>query len=310
MSQPTKRLGRGLSSLISSDFVAERSGAVEPEPPARPAPPVQSTASGRPQLASIRLSEIRVNPHQPRKRFDEAALQGLALSLRERGALQPVVVRRGEVGYELVAGERRFRAAHIAGLTEIPAIIRQVSDEDMLELALIENVQRVDLNPVERARGYALLHDRHKLTHEQIAQKMGEDRVTVTNFLRLLQLPGPIIEQVEAGELGAGHARVLLALKDPSVQIKIAVAICREGWSVRKAEAEVSRLTKGASADAGKEKDKRPNVSDLEQRMSASLGTRVSIREGRRRHTGKLVIEYFSLDDFERITERLGIAAD
>jgi ParB family chromosome partitioning protein len=259
---------------------------------------------------SIKLTEIRVNPQQPRKLFDDGALQGLAQSLRERGALQPIIVRRAEVGYELVAGERRYRAAKMAELAEIPAVIRQVSDEDMLELALIENIQRADLNPLERARGYALLHDRYKFTHEQIAQKMGEDRATVTNFMRLLQLPEPILDLVENGLLGAGHARVLLGIKDAGQQIKLAETICREGWSVRNAEAEVSRLQKGRAKPAESATQPKANVADLEQRLSASLGTKVSIREGRRRHSGKLVIEYFSLDDFERITQRLGLAAD
>jgi ParB family chromosome partitioning protein len=313
MTNQPKRLGRGLSSLISTDFSREKLDSAAPPPqtidtaaPQSPAAPVAS----RPTLLTLKLSEIRQNPLQPRKHFDEAALHGLAQSLRERGALQPIVVRRAEVGYELVAGERRFRASKLADLNEITAIVRNVSDEEMLELALIENIQRADLNPLERARGYLLLHDKYGLTHEEIAAKMGEDRASVTNFMRLLQLSEPVLELIGANLLGLGHARALVAIKDTAQQIKLADKICKEGWSVRKTETIIAGLHRGGGGGATVSLARKPNVEDLEQRLGASLGTRVTIREGRRRHSGRLVIEYYTLDDFERITQRLGLSGD
>jgi len=244
---------------------------------------------------------------QPRKDFDESAMQALAASLRERGAIQPVVVRPAAGGFELVAGERRLRAAAMAGLTELPAIVRSASDTDMLELALIENIQRADLNPVERAKAYKALQDKHGLSHEQIASRMGEDRATVTNHIRLLSLDEPTLDLVAKGVLTMGHARAILGIENNQMRSSLVARIQSAGLSVRQTEAAVAKLRKAGPLAAAVEPQTRPPVKDLERRLSGSLGTRVQIREGRRRHTGKIIVEYYSIDDFERIMLRLGI---
>lgn len=322
MSTQPKRLGRGLSSLISADIQRENipQSPVGIKPADGASPSTESTVpSGQasqvprqgPQLELIPVDSIRTNPAQPRKNFDEAAIDGLARSLKDRGALQPIVVRRSGAGFELVAGERRLRAARKAGLKEMPAVIRAVGDAEMLELALIENIQRADLGAVERARAYKALADRNGLTHEQIAEKMGEDRVTVTNYLRLLALAPAVLDQIEDNSLNMGHARALLGLSDARKQVELAERAVKDGWSVRRVEAEVRRLTEAAKKGGGKAPEAvRPAVADAARRLTEALGTRVEVREGRRRHTGRLVIEYYSLDDFERITQRLGLTSE
>jgi ParB family chromosome partitioning protein len=226
-----------------------------------------------------------------------------------RGTLQPVVVRPSEGGYELIAGERRLRAARLAGLGEIPAIIRSVPDNELLELALIENIHRQDLNPIERARAYRALQQTHGLSHEQIAERVGEDRATATNYLRLLTLPEAVQQMVAAGELSAGHAKAILGLADAPTQEELAQRVRRQNWSVRRLEAAVAAAKKGDGGTAAT-RQARPAVADIEQRLSTILGTRVQIHEGRRRHTGRVVIEYYTLDDFQRITERLGVTEE
>lgn len=314
MSAQQKRLGRGLSSLISTDIHREN---IPPSPVGMDASPEsiaaiktsESAAKPSPQLQLVSVDSIRTNPAQPRKIFDEAAIDGLAKSLKDRGALQPIVVRRSGSGFELVAGERRLRAARKAGLKEMPAVIRAVGDAEMLELALIENIQRADLGAVERARAYKALADRNGLTHEQIAEKMGEDRATVTNYLRLLSLAPAVLERIEDNSLNMGHARALLGLSDARKQVELAERAVNEGWSVRRVETEVRRLVEAAKQGGRKEPEAvRPAAADAARRLTEALGTRVEVREGRRRHTGRLVIEYYSLDDFERITQRLGLS--
>lgn len=316
MSAQPKRLGRGLSSLISTDIQREN---IPPSPIGIDSQAEQKAETGpsgpatRPaqQLQMVPVESIRTNPSQPRKVFDEAAIEGLSRSLKDRGALQPIVVRRSGSGFELVAGERRLRAARKAGLNEMPAVIRAVGDAEMLELALIENIQRADLGAVERARAYKALADRNGLTHEQIAEKMGEDRATVTNYLRLLSLAPAVLERIEDNSLNMGHARALLGLSDPRRQVELAERAAKEGWSVRRVETEVRRLVDAAKQGGRKEPELvRPAAADAARRLTEALGTRVEVREGRRRHTGRLVIEYYSLDDFERITQRLGLSSE
>ncbi len=318
-SKSPRRLGRGLSSLISTELTQPQpiSPPVAPpvpelrSSPPGPASPVIPDASRPPvaaqgvRLAQIPVASVRANPLQPRRVFDEARLAELAESLRSRGALQPIVVRPAEGGYELVAGERRLRASRLAGLKEIPAVIRTVADDQLLELALIENIQRADLNPVERARGYKQLADKYGLTHDQVAERMGEDRATVTNYIRLLGLGDDLLDLVSAGALSTGHAKALLGIGDISSRKSLAIRAAEEGWSVRRIEFEAAKAKK---PDAfGGSPAKRPAVVDLEERLRAELGSRVHIKEGRKRHTGKLILEYFSLDDFERIMKRLGV---
>lgn len=310
MSKPPNRLGRGLSSLISTGAHDSTVSGLKTSPPGSPPQsgpvPAQST---HPSLRAIPIDAIHANPHQPRRTFDEASLIALSDSIRMRGALQPILIRHGPGGYELIAGERRLRAARLAGLTEIPAVIRPVADDQMLELALVENVQRSNLNPIEKARGYQLLSDRHGLSHEEIGARMGEDRATVTNTIRLLELDEGVQALVAAGDLGAGHGKALLGITDKRLQLEWAGRAAREGWTVRALETAVRGRQPGGGGGAAA-RPRRAVVQSLEEALAAALGTRVVIREGRKRHTGSIQIEYYSLNDFERIVARLGVGAD
>lgn len=321
---PPKRLGRGLSSLISGDLahpVAEIRGHIPAAHPADPHSPVQVEA-GRPdrppliharesagaphgaaRLASLPIESIRTNPMQPRKVFDDARLAELAESIRSRGTLQPIVVRPADSGYELVAGERRLRASKLAGLSVIPALIRAVADEHLLELALIENVQRADLNPIERAQAYRQLIEKYKLTHDEVARRTGEDRATVSNLLRILYLGDFERSAIAEGLLTLGHAKALLSIEDPLLRERTARHAIAEGWSVRRLEQLGGQARKAEPVV----KEKRPVVASLEDRLRAALGVRVSIRESRRRHAGKIVIEYGDLKEFERIVRQIGV---
>lgn len=314
--KPQRRLGRGIASLISSDLTsmpAVTAGTDErtdqPDPP-QPGPLRNALGIGidAPRLQLIRIEAIRQNPLQPRKSFDEAALQSLANSLKLRGTLQPIVVRPMADGFELIAGERRLRASKLAGITEIPAIIRPVPDEQMLELALIENIQRSDLNAIERAKAYKLLQDRYGLSHDQIGHRLGEDRATVANYIRLLNLPAEVQDLVSSGQLSAGHARALLAITDYQVLLQLARRVVSERWSVRRIEQEAAAASQQSAAmPARPTVEKRAAIKDMEQQLTAALGLRVTIKEGRKRHTGRLTIDYYSLDDFDRVSRLLGV---
>jgi ParB family chromosome partitioning protein len=270
-------LGRGLDSLI----------------------PVERPESG---FSNLPLDRIEPNPQQPRSQFDEESLESLADSIAAVGVLQPVVVRAGEDGYVLVAGERRCRAARMAGLDQIPAIIRTGSTDEttILAEALIENVQREDLSPLEEAAGYRQLLEDFGLTHESISKRVGKSRSSVTNTLRLLQLPGAIQQMVANGELAAGHARALLALDDQAYAVHLARRIAADGWSVRQVEDAVkARLVAAAPKAAAPRKVRPAAIIELEDRLAEQLATRVRIDHGTR--GGKVTIRYGSLDDLERI---------
>jgi ParB family chromosome partitioning protein len=249
---------------------------------------------------------IRRNPRQPRKVFDETALGSLVESIRSKGTLQPIVVRPADGGYELIAGERRLRAATAAGLAEIPAIVRAAGDDEMLELALIENLQRQDLNPVERAKAYRQMRDLYSCTDEIVAQRTGEDRATVANYIRLLTLPADVLDLVESGQLSAGHAKAITNIEDKQSLINISLRAAKEGWSVRQIEAAAAQAKAGKGPGAAK-RETRPAVRDLEERLTNALATPVTIQEGRRRHTGRIVIQFRALEDFERIVAKLGL---
>jgi len=333
------RLGRGLSSLISPTTPPPgtskvghgigASGAVSPpsEPPATagfesatkqnsPGQTDQAPRTARieqgglqvangPRLQEIPISQIGPNPMQPRRNFDPARLKALAESLSRDGALQPVIVRPAATGYELVAGERRWRAARLAGLATLPAIVRDVDARTQFELALVENLQREDLNPVERARAYQELASRHQLTHEQIAERVGEDRSNISNYIRILDLDDDTLDRLADRSLSMGHARSLLAVGDAALRRQLARRIIAEQWSVRQIEA-VVRGEGGRKREAAQTKQ-RPNVADWERRLSEAIGLRVRIRESRRRNSGRIIIEYQSVDDFDRVTTRLGV---
>ncbi len=300
-----KKLGRGLGALLSGASPAFHSAA----PSGAPAEVVVPEASAVPQaladgsvLVLIDPSEVLPNPKQPRRHFDEDALTELAESIKRDGLQEPIIVRRAGDKYELVSGERRCRASVLADKREIPAVCREISDRDMLRLGLIENIQREDLNAIEVALAYHELIAEFGWTQEQLADEVGKKRATVTNMLRLLQLPDVVQEQVADGSLGMGHARALLALPSPSEQAAIARKIVAEGLSVRQVEqiaaARADKSGRGAAARTAPEKD--PNVVQIEDDLRRRLGTKVQLRSGDNGR-GRIEIEYYNLDELDRL---------
>ena len=281
MADGRRALGRGLSALI------------------RDLP----SASGRDGSLEVDLDLIEPNREQPRQHMDEARLDALAASVRETGILQPIVVRRRDEGkYEIVAGERRWRAALRAGLLKVPVVVRDVADEKRLDLALIENIQRENLNPIEEARAYRRLADELGRTQEEIAQAVGRDRATVANYQRLLALPEDVQADIASGALSMGHARALLGLSG-SAQSEVARVVAERGLSVRQTEALVRRMASATDRSA-EEEGRDPDVGRLETRLGDVIGSEVSIRHGKR-GSGRLVIRYHSLDELDGILERL-----
>jgi len=254
-----------------------------------------------PGILEVPLAKIRPSPFQPRKRFDDAKLDELAASIRTRGVLSPVIVRQTPDGYELVAGERRVRAAERAGLDRVPAVVREMSNAEMLEVALIENLQREDLNPVEEAEVYRRLVEEFNLTQEEIASRVGKDRASVANTLRLLKLPPRIREDLIGGRLSAGHGRALLALEGRDLLLKAREAILRRSLSVRATELLVKRL-KAAPADRARRRQG-PALAAAEEQLRRALATKVRIvRQGRR---GRIEVEFYSEEDLERLIEKI-----
>lgn len=250
------------------------------------------------------VTAVRPNARQPRDRFDEEALAALADSVGRVGVLQPLLVRPQGDGYEIIAGERRLRAAQLAGLREVPAIIRDTSDEDSLEHAVLENIHREDLNPLEEAAAYRQLLEDFGLTHDALAERVGRSRTAITNALRLLGLPGRVQELLVAGDLSAGHARALLTLDDPVAQVATAEQIAAEGWSVRQTEEAVRAggVSRRAGRRAGQGTDpEHPALTEVGELLGDHLDTRVRVKTGR--GSGKLVIEFGSLADLERISQ-------
>ncbi|HPC36664.1 MAG TPA: ParB/RepB/Spo0J family partition protein [Candidatus Marinimicrobia bacterium] len=253
-------------------------------------------------MAEIEVAQIKFNPHQPRQEFGAQAMTELIMSIREKGVIQPITVRQVNDGFELIAGERRLRACQELGKPTIPAYIMPVSSEaEMLELALIENVQREDLNPVDEARAYQILASTFDLSHEEIARKVGKERPTITNSLRLLNLPDAILTDLRAGELSAGHARPLLSIINPQQQINLWQKIKREGLSVR----EVEKLSKKVQNVPLKEKHLSPikpsTTKAIEDRLMHILGTKVKIKGDENK--GQLTIEFYSREDLARLLE-------
>jgi ParB family chromosome partitioning protein len=302
-------LGRGLAALIPSG------------PPPGSAPAGMSSATNGSATAhddggpvidvlvagavyrEVPIESISPNSKQPRQVFDEEALAELEHSIREFGLMQPIVVRELEVGrYELVMGERRWRAAQQAGLDAIPAIVRKTNDDAMLRDALLENIHRVQLNPLEEAAAYQQLLQEFEVTHEELANKIGRSRPVITNMIRLLKLPLPVQRRVAAGVLTAGHARALLGLEDPGAQEELAARIIAEGMSVRATEEAVT-LAKSQPSRQPKAPPRKPiqapGLQDLADRLSNSFDTRVKVELGRRK--GRIVVEFASVDDLERI---------
>jgi len=276
-----KRLGKGIGAII---------------------PTFPEAAELLYRIADIATDSIRANPHQPRKQFNEEPMQELIGSIREKGIIQPITVRQTENGFELIAGERRWRAAQQLGMPTVPAYVLPVkSDVEMMELALIENVQREDLNPIEEAEGYAILANTFDLSHEEIAAKVGKTRPTITNALRLLNLPEPIIRDLRNGELTAGHARPILALSDQKQQLNLWRRIKRDGLSVRSVETIVKNCVQPKTSATTPTPTKPAYIRDIEQRLMHITGSRVRLRG--QESSGFIEIEYYSTEDLNRLLE-------
>lgn len=301
-----KALGRGLDALIGGGISAPV--AVQTAPvttPAVSAPVLAAPATGPMQL---NIKMIVRNRFQPRTEFNSEHLQELATSIRQRGVMSPLLVRPRDGGrYELIAGERRWRAAQAAGLTTVPVIVRQATDEESLELALIENIQRENLNPVEEARAYEQLATAFKLTQEQIAEKVGRSRAAVANALRLLALPAEVLAWVGNGQLSVGHAKVILGLSISEEQQLVAERVLKRGLTVRDTEQLVEQLkrtvTPGTRTVTGAIKT--ADILAIEERLQQRLGTAVSVRHGKKK--GKIEIAYYSNDDLSRLLGIFGI---
>ena len=283
------RLGKGLEALIRPEAEQKKKPAKKP-------------TIAKPGVTEIPLKDIRPNPNQPRRDFDESALEELAASIKEKGIVTPVTVREVEGGYELVAGERRWRASKKCKLKTIPAYVIAVKDDaEMMEIALIENIQREDLNSLEESEAYAVLNSKFEMSHEAIAKAVGKKRVTISNSLRLLKLPPDIRKSLRKGDISAGHARAILQAKTGPVMHKIWKAILKQDLSVRGAEA----LVKAATEPPKKKKiiftKKSPQVQALENQLIEVLGTKVELKP--RKKGGAIEIFYFSDDDLERILD-------
>ena len=290
-----KALGRGLETLL---------------PAARGIQTIATDAAA-PQPSSDRLRELPLelidrSPYQPRTHLDETALQELTESIRACGVIQPITVRAVNGRYQLVAGERRWLASQRAGKATVPAIVRQLSNEQAMEIGIIENLQREDLNPVEQARAYERLSREFGLTQEQMAQRTGKDRSSVSNFLRLLKLPAEVLTLIESAQLSFGHAKALMTLDSPEAMNRLAQRAVQLSMSVRQLEAAASQLMHPAPATAKPERVLDPNVREAEQTLQRALGLRVQIQD--RKGKGKIVLEYQSLEDFDRVLEMLGAA--
>ena len=257
---------------------------------------------------SLPISQVEPGLKQPRKRFDEESLQDLADSIRIHGVIQPLTVRRLASGYyQIIAGERRWRAAKLAGLTEVPAVIIEADDRKVMELGLIENLQREDLNPMEEANGYKVLMEEYGLTQEEVAQRVGKSRPAVANALRLLALPDPVHQLLEEGRLSAGHARAILAAPTGELQKKLAGKVVAEGLSVRQTEALAKRLAAGEKEKAAPRHSAGPDLSlylqEAEKSLSGRFGRRVHIVNGRKK--GKIELEYYNPEDLNTLLELL-----
>jgi len=315
-----RRLGRGLSSLISSSIDPPATDSQyqptigEPiaKAPAHSAPPAAEALAGP---AQIGVDRIAPNPYQPRREFDAGEMSDLVASIVQQGILQPLIVARssrdeGNCPYVLVAGERRLRAAREAGLAAVPCVVRDASPQQMLEWALVENIQRADLNPVEKGQAYQQYIDQFRLTQSQAAERLGQPRGTIANYLRILELPDIVQEMVRGGRLSFGHAKVLAGVAESQRRIELARRAARRGLSVRQLEALVAAEGEEGAKTTRRGREKAPYIRDLEERLTRAVGTRVSIRPGRASNTGRVVVDYYSLEDFDRIAVSLGVTAE
>lgn len=266
--------------------------------------PAGASSSGAEGIRRLALDELRPNPRQPRRQVPQSDLEELAASIREHGILQPLVVSPapGGDGYLLIAGERRLEAARLAGLETVPVVVRLADERESLELALVENLQRDDLNPLEAAEGYRQLVDDFSLSHEDVARRVGKSRSSVSNSLRLLRLPATVRQLLSSGRLSEGHARALLALPGAQGQAAAAQTVVKRGLNVRQTEDLVQRLT-GRRREPARVRRRSPEEADVENRLRQALGTRVSLRRGRK--GGSLVIHFYSEEELEGLIDRL-----
>lgn len=280
-----RRLGKGLDGLLPA------------------APPKSAGAPSSAQGFTAPIEDVHPNRAQPRTRFDDAALAELAASIAEMGVLEPILVRkRAKGGFEIIAGERRWRAAQRAGLKQVPVFVRELSTEAAFEAALVENLQREDLNPLETARAFHRLVEEHGHSQEAVAKRVGKDRSTVANALRLLKLPELVLAMLEDGRLSEGHGRALLGAPDTATLKRLAHAAVKNGWSVRETERQVRAAARGTEVKP-EPKSKSANVRDLESRLAKALGARVAVED--KKGKGKLVVSYTSYDELDRILAHL-----
>jgi ParB family chromosome partitioning protein len=316
-----RRLGRGLDSLISAPVRVEvqapghAPGEVhgevtgKPPQPASDQPIAHPARGGQPAgLRMIPIGQVQPNPRQPRRAFDEESLRGLAQSIESAGLMQPIVIRpRPAGGFEIVAGERRWRAAQMLGLPEIPAVVRDVDDPTAAQWSLVENLQREDLNPLERAEAFQRLIDEFGLLHQEVADQVGLQRSSVTNHLRLLELDESTQEALRSGRIGMGHGRALLAIDNINERKRLAQRAATRGWSVRELERRIRRRQRDASSSRpSTPTPQKAHLEDLQRRLGEHLGTKVRIESGRKKGEGRLIITFYSLDEFEGLLRRVG----
>lgn len=307
-----KALGKGLSALIPDSYanqIKADESAAQAASAANPGGPTLAKEPAGSAFQLIPINQIVPNEDQVRKEFDDQAIAELAASIKEKGILQPVIVsRRPDGKFMLICGERRFRASALCGLTEIPAVIKDLAKNEFLEWALIENIQRQDLNAIEEAEAYRRLAEERQLSQEEIAKRVGKERSTVTNTIRLLRLPPEVQIYLASGQLSAGHARALLGMLTPEHQRQMAKRIVQENLSVRQVEAIVGR----SNAHKRKAKSARnlsAEIVDLENRLVRHFGTEVKIYPKKNQKEGRIEIKYYSLDDLDRVLEKTGMPA-
>lgn len=303
-----KGLGRGLGAIFGEEVVKENKEETEKKAKAKAEAKAAEEMDEKGRILMLKLDLVQPNKEQPRKTFDEEKINELAESIKNYGVLQPLLVQKNGGFYEIIAGERRWRAAKAAGLKEVPAVLKEYSKQEAMEISLIENVQRADLNPIEEALGYRQLIDEFGLTQEEIAIRVAKSRVAITNTMRLLKLDEQIQNMLVQGVITSGHARALLSLEDTALQLKAVKEILDKKLSVRETERLVKRMQKEASGE--KKEEKKPDETlaliyqNLEDRMKSVMGTKVSIHN-KDKNKGRIEIEYYSEAELERIVEMI-----
>lgn len=298
-------LGRGLEALLGPISTQVKEPVTSKE--TVQFPPDEPMEASKNELP---VGKIRPNPYQPRTEWDSEQLRVLSESVKENGIIQPIIVRKDTDGYEIIAGERRFRAACMAGLETVPVLEREATDDEMLELALVENIHRADLNPLERAKAYQRFIRSFNLTQTDAAKRLGEDRTVIANHIRLLDLPDEIKSMLSDGRLSMGHARAILALPSDDLRKKLANRALAGRLSVREVERLVRKHLEKRPESEPEKKQKEAHIVDLEKRLQSILGTKVNIKTNKRGHRGRIIIDYYSLDEFDRLTERMGLAQE